>query len=186
MDFDEIFEMFDIEPDDEGEDEAPDPPTFRATIRGSRLTIVAWMPHLLTQGPVGKLVRERAEHGVTLADLWVSDEEPTEAIVRYLAVADRRRADRLLIRWAEAVGHARLWLPDRLIALDPARPLGSAEVECPTCGAGWQDSGPDFWESVRSAGRFPALCPVCNSDLPQWRWRSGRPRRRARAPQRKG
>ncbi|MBM3668293.1 MAG: hypothetical protein FJW90_12665 [Actinobacteria bacterium] len=181
MDFDEIFEMFGIEP--EGEDEAPEPPSFRATIRGSRLMVVAWMPHLLTSGPTGRLVRDRAEDGVTVADLWVTDDEPSEVIVEYLAVADRGRADRLLSRWAEAVGHGRLWLPDRLVTLDPDRPLGSAKVECPTCGAGWQDSGADFWENVRNCGRFPALCPICNADLPQWQWRPGR--RSRRAPQRK-
>ncbi len=172
MDFDEIFEMFGIEPEDE--DEIPDLPDFRATIRGPRLTVIAWMPHLLTAGPTGALVRERAADGVTIADLWVTESEPSEVIVEYLAVADRRRADRLLGRWAEAVGHSRLWLPDRLVTLDPDRPLGSAKVQCPTCGASWQDGSPDFWENVRKGGRFPASCPICNGDLPQWQWRPGR------------
>ena len=134
MDINDIFEMFEIDPDDlENE---PEPPDFRATIRGSKLTVVGWAPHLLSAGPTGALVRERATDGVTIADLWVTEDEPREAIVQYLAIADRRRADRLLGRWAEAVGHSRLWLPDRLVSLDPDRPLGSAKVECPTCGAG--------------------------------------------------
>lgn len=171
MDFDELFEMFGIDPDDEGE--APSVPDFRATIRGSKLTLVGWAPHLLSVGPTGALVRERAHAGVTIADLWVTGDEPSEVIVGYLAVADRRRADRLLARWAEAVGHGRLWLPDRLVELDPDRPLGSARVECPTCGAGWQDGSTDFWVNVRQGGRFPSLCPICNGDLPQWQWRPG-------------
>ena len=176
MDFDEIFEIFGIEPDDEDEGDhegVPELPDFRATIRGSQLTLVAWAPHLLSGGPTANLVRERAKEGVTIADLWVTGDEPHEVIVEYLAVADRGRADRLLTRWAEAVGHSRLWLPDRLVALDPDRPLGTAKVECPTCGAGWQDSSTDFWLNVRSLGRFPSLCPICNGDLPQWQWRTG-------------
>lgn len=177
MDIEDLFEIF-AEADDE---DSPDLPSFRATIRGQKLTVIAWMPHLMTTGPVGDLVRARAAQGVTIADVWITDDEPSEVIVDYLAVADRRRADRLLARWAEAVGHTRLWLPDRLVTLDPDRPLGSAKVECPTCGAGWRDNTPDFWAEVRNSGRFPASCPICNGDLPQWQWRPGR---RVRASER--
>ena len=45
------------------------------------------------------------------------------------------RADRQLIRWAESVGHRRIWFPDRLVHLKDGAPLGVATVECPTCGA---------------------------------------------------
>lgn len=64
MDFNEIFEQFGIDPDDI--EEAPDPPDFRATIRGRRLMVTSWAPHLLADGPQGNIVRERAENGVTV------------------------------------------------------------------------------------------------------------------------
>lgn len=176
MDLNDLDEIFDFEPEEE--DEGPDLPDYRATIRENRLTVVGWAPHLLSSGPNAKILAERAEAGVTVADLRVPGSGERELLVEYLAVADRRRADRLLARWAESVGHTRVWFPDRLIVLDSHRPLGAAEVECPTCGAGWQDSTPDFWAQVRRCGFFPSLCPICNGDLPQWRWR---PSRRARA-----
>ena len=97
------------------------------------------------------MVRERAAAGVTIADMWLNGDETAELIVEYLALADRRRADRLLTRWAKAVGYDRLWLPDRLVTFESGRPLGSAQVVCPTCGMVWEDEGPDFWN-----GRAPA------------------------------
>jgi len=169
LDFNEIFEQFGIDPDDI--EEAPDPPDFRATMRGRRLMVTSWAPHLFADGPQGNIVRERAENGVTVADLWVTEGEPRELIVGYLAVAERKRADAMLARWAEAVGHSRIWFPDRLLELHSKRPLGTAQVECPNCGGRWSDGSPDFWASVRQMGRFPSLCPICNGDLPQWRWR---------------
>jgi hypothetical protein len=155
----------------EDDDRSPTPPDFRVTIRGRRLMVAPWAPYLLNEGPHGDLVRARAQHGVTIADAWVTGEDCKELIVRYLAIADRDRADRQLVRWAESVGHRRIWFPDRLVHLDAGRPLGAAQVECPTCGARWQDGSPGFWEGVRSAGRFPTLCVICHGDLPQWRWR---------------
>ncbi len=173
MDFDEIEDLFN---DDREESETTSrPPDFRATIRDGLVTIVNWAPWLLNGGgPSLGLVRDRAKDGVTLADLWLNGDDTAEIIVEYLAVADRRRADRLLTRWAESVGYDRLWLPDRLVSFPSGRPLGSARVVCPTCGVTWEDSTPDFWSNVRKSGRFPPLCSICNSDLPQWDWRRGR------------
>jgi hypothetical protein len=173
VDFDELSEIFDLGPEPEEED-GLGPPDFRATIHDKGLTVINWAPYLLGGGPNGELLRGRAAAGVSIADLWVTESPPHEVIVKYLAVANLRRADRVLTRWAEAVGYFRLWLPDRMVQLDLSRPLGSARVECPNCGATWEDSGPDFWSSVRESGRFPTLCPICNSDLPQWRWRHSR------------
>jgi hypothetical protein len=176
LDFDDLDDIFNF--DDKEPREEPSAPDFRLTIRGRRLSVEPWAPYLLTGGPNGKLVRDRAGAGVTIADLWVTGEDSRELVVTYLAVADRQRADRKLIRWAESVGHRRLWLPDRLVQLDTARPLGVARVDCPTCGARWEDSSPDFWHSVRTSGRFPTICVICHGDLPQWGWRPGPARHR--------
>ena len=169
-DFDDLDGIFGFEDDEEPDH--PGVPTFRATIHDGELVVVNWAPYLLAgRGPFRRMVRERAHAGVTIADLWRIGEDESELIVEYLALADRRRADGLLTRWAKAVGYDRLWLPDRLVAFESAPPLGSAQVVCPTCGATWEDSGPDFWTTVRQSGFFPPLCVLCNSDLPQWHWR---------------
>lgn len=183
MNFDELNDIFDFDLGDEAD--PPETPDFRATIRAGRLTVIAWSPCLFGEGPNGKLVRDRAADGVTIADLRLVGEGPRELIVSYLAVADRARADRLLIGWARAVGHARVWLPDRVVALEPDCPLGAARVRCPTCGADWEDSGADFWAQVRRLGQFPNICPICHGDLPQWRWRpTARDATRRRRPRR--
>jgi hypothetical protein len=185
LDFNEQSETSDLEP----EEEAMGPPDFRATITRGKVTVINWAPYLLRAGPHGQLLRERARAGVTIADLWmtgvpqetwVEGNELHELIVEYLSVANRRHADRALTRWAEAVGYTRLWLPDRLVALDFDHPLGLAHVECSNCGAKWEDSSPDFWAGVRACGRFPSVCQICNGDLPQWAQSSsaGRPGRK--------
>ena len=83
----------------------------------------------------------------------------------------------------EVVGQKHLLGPGKplRIAFESGRPLGSAQVVCPTCGMVWEDEGPDFWDGVRRSGRLPTLCALCNSDLPQWHWR---PRARRKRGQR--
>jgi hypothetical protein len=173
LDFDDDFDLDGIfGSDEDDEPDHPGAPDFRATIHDGQLLVTNWAPYLVAgRGPFGGIARERAEAGVTLADMWQTGNEKAELIVEFLAVADRRKAERILTRWARAVGYDRLWLPDRLVAFESGRPLGSAKVTCPTCGATWEDAGADFWRTVRSSGRFPTLCALCNSDLPQWRWR---------------
>ncbi len=183
MDFDDIDDLDGIFGfDEEDEPDHLGPPDFRATIHDGELLVTNWAPYLLNGGgPYHRMVRERAAAGVTIADMWLNGDETAELIVEYLALADRRRADRLLTRWAKAVGYDRLWLPDRLVTFESGRPLGSAQVVCPTCGMVWEDEGPDFWNAVRSSGRFPTLCALCNSDLPQWHWKPSRSRRVAKS-----
>ena len=78
-------------------------------------------------------------------------------------------AVRVLLSWAESVGYERVWLPDRLVALDPgALGLPAANITCPTCHATWTDNSPEFWTEVHRQGRFPTACPICAGDLPQW------------------
>ena len=151
MDLDGIFGF-----DEEDEPDHLGPPDFRATIHDGELLVTNWAPYLLNGGgPYHRMVRERAAAGVTIADMWLNGDETAELIVEYLALADRRRADRLLTRWAKAVGYDRLWLPDRLVTFESGRPLGSAQVVCPTCGMVWEDEGPDFWNGVRQLRALP-------------------------------
>ena len=47
-------------------------------------------------------------------------------------------------------------------------PLGRAIVDCPSCGAQWEDGSAHFWARVRANGWFPARCPACGGSLPEW------------------
>src|SRR3954471_18876070 len=92
-------------------------PDFRATVAGARVTVIPWMPALVCCGPMAGLLRERERAGVTIADLTrVNDRE---LVARVLARGGARRAENALVRWAGAAGYTRLWLPSRVVELDP-------------------------------------------------------------------
>ena len=87
--------------------------------------------------------------------MWLNGDETAEMIVEYLAVADRRRADRLLTRWAEG-GRLRPALasgPAGHVRVRPAarfRPGGLSNLR--------RDLGghePDFWNNVRKLRPLP-------------------------------
>lgn len=145
-----------------------DAPDFRATVLRGGVRLVDWGPWLADGGPMGMHFR-RLSAGVAIADLTVlrdADETATEIVVEF------RRGDSALVRatlerWAASVGYRRLWFPDALVHLDPAAG-GTAATRCTCCRATWCDDDHDFWLSVRKSGRFPTLCPLCGSDLPQW------------------
>ena len=46
--------------------------------------------------------------------------------------------------------------------------LEAGDLECPTCGARWEDGCDSFWEGVRADGWFPGRCPACGGSLPEW------------------
>jgi hypothetical protein len=75
--------------------------------------------------------------------------------------------------WAAEVGYRRLWLPGAVIALPPFGG-GEARARCTGCRVVLTDGDPRFWLGVRQLGRFPGICPLCGSDLPQWTVRQAR------------
>jgi hypothetical protein len=142
-----------------------DEPICRAAIRDGRITLNRWTSRLIGGGPAA------AGLGcvtAALADLRVPADG--ELIVTPVAsVAWTAAAEEALLAWARLVGYRRVWLPGRVadLAGDLAQ-AGVAGVDCPTCGARWQDATIGFWEGVRAAGWFPATCLACGGSLPEW------------------
>jgi hypothetical protein len=146
----------------------PDSPDFRLTIRRRTVLAIDWHPWLVDGGPMTTMLQARGRAGVAIADVTVvhEDEVATEAIVRPLAGDGREE----IVKWARDVGYRRLWLPGEVVELPgPSEQL--AETRCNGCAVRLCDDGPQFWEHVRAVGRFPAGCPLCGADLPQWRVR---------------
>jgi hypothetical protein len=138
-------------------------PTCRATIRDGHLTLNPWSPVLLGYGP-----EPAAFHTITaaLADLTMLDDELIVAPVPRTPWTES--AEQVVLRWAPAVGWRRVWLPGRVVDFEAPAPLGRALVDCPACGARWEDESARFWERVRTNGWFPARCLACGSSLPEW------------------
>jgi hypothetical protein len=164
-DFDQIFNELDGDTADTPE------PTWRATIRRSRLTLTNWAPWLITGGPLGTLLPGRARAGVTIADLTIHGAEQDEISVRYLVRAESGdEAQEVLLAWAQRVGYTRVWLPDCvMVELDPdPDQLTRVHVRCDVCLSRWSDGSPDFWLGVRAAKTFPKWCPMCGCEMSQW------------------
>jgi hypothetical protein len=153
----------------------PEPPDFRLTVHRRKVLAIDWHPWLVSGGPMTTMLRERGRAGVAIADLTVvhEDEVAAEAIVRFLA-GDRPAARATIATWATDVGYRRLWLPGDVVEL-PGPDERLAETRCNGCCARLCDEGPEFWHHVRAVGRFPAGCPLCGADLPQWRVRQTSP-----------
>jgi hypothetical protein len=157
-----------LEPPDP--DDPPPAPDYRAKVVGSRVTVICWGPHLMAGPAMRALLRERERAGVTVADLSVDGSAPgREVVVRYLARGGGAAAERVLARWAASTGHARIWFPDKVIALSAPKRFGSVHTTCSNCGVEWRESDPEFWAGVQEAGTFPSFCLLCGGDLPQWR-----------------
>jgi len=146
-------------------------PDFRVAVRRGVVRLVEWQPWLAGAGPLATLIHARGRAGVALADVHVlrDDELAVEAIVRFLA-GDRPPARAALVAWARDVGYRRLWLPGDMVEL-PAPVEGRAATRCTGCGLRLVDGQRQFWAQVRRMGHFPGACPLCGSDLPQWRVR---------------
>jgi hypothetical protein len=138
-------------------------PTCRATIRKGVVTLNRWSPTLFGHGPepAGFKTLKAA-----LADLQIAGDE---LIVTPVPRAPwDAHAEHALLRWAPTAGYRRVWLPERVVTFDGPPPLGQARVDCPSCGARWEDGSANFWDRVLSDGRFPGRCPACGGSLPEW------------------
>jgi hypothetical protein len=146
-----------------------DTPDYRLTVRRGAVRAIDWNPWLASGGPMGMLLAARGRAGVAIADVTVvrDGDLAAEAIVRFVAGGSGEASEALTV-WARDVGYRRLWLPGRLVEL-PGPAEGVAETRCSGCAARFRDGAPSFWAGVRSSGRFPAMCPLCGGDLPQWR-----------------
>lgn len=141
---------------------------FRITIRGEVARLVDWGPWLTRCGPMGTLLHARGRAGVAIADLTIVREEDVAAeIVADVLTGDGPDARRALCDWAASVGYRRIWLPGEVVDLPPFT-CGEASARCTGCRVVLTDGGADFWLGVRHLGRFPSICPLCGSDLPQW------------------
>jgi hypothetical protein len=172
--------------DDTGPDPVPDR-FLRATIADGRITLNPPLGGLILGGPAS-MTLARLE-GVAIVDLRKVGEDDDELVATVPPNAPPlgAAARRVLADWAALVGYGRLWLPDRVVDLEPPPPVGRASVRCPTCTSVWTDSSEAFWSRVRASGHFPGFCPACGGSLPEWRpARTGagrpRPRRGTHAP----
>jgi hypothetical protein len=141
---------------------------FRMTIRGGAARLVDWSPWLARTGPLSTLLHARGRAGVAIADLTVAreDEVATEVVADFVT-GESPEARAVLCDWAAEVGYRRLWLPGAVVDLPPFGG-GEARVRCTGCRVVLTDGDAEFWLAVRRLGRFPGVCPLCGSDLPQW------------------
>ena len=147
-------------------------PWCRATIAQDTVTLNPWTPQLIRGGPASMTLERLAGAEVALADLTAEgDPGDEELFVRYVPRSPRtERSDAALLAWAATVGYRRVWMPERVVDLDPgAEPIGLAETTCRCCRLLWRDDSDDFWHGVRQAGAFPGFCMACGASLPEWR-----------------
>jgi hypothetical protein len=140
-----------------------DAPTCRATIRDGLVTLNPWSPCQFGHGPVPAGF---ATITAALADLRMHGDELLVTPVP--RTPWNESAEEVILRWAPNVGYRRVWLPDRVVDFDAPAPLRRALVDCPTCGARWDDESARFWERVRGNGWFPGRCLACGGSLPEW------------------
>jgi hypothetical protein len=149
-------------------------PDFRATVHSTRVRLVDWAPYLARAGPLQTLLHARGRAGFAIADLTVlrDDDVAGELIVDFIAGDAPAHRD-ALAAWAATVGYRRVWMPGEIRELEPCAG-GMATTTCTGCRARLTDADPGFWLMVRRSGRFPAACPLCGCDLPQWSTMSDR------------
>ena len=155
---------------DLGQEEAE--PTYRATYRRDRLTVLRWWAGLVDNGPATTFFAHRERAGAVIADLTVHEDSDGNQLAVVYRSAGRvlAGAEEAIKMWAEAVGFTRVWFPDYVVELEPvAGPSDKASVKCGTCGQSWSASGQSFWSGVVEGKGFPAFCPLCGGDLPAWR-----------------
>jgi hypothetical protein len=140
-----------------------DAPFCRATIREGLVTLNPWSPVLFGYGPKPAAFRTIT---AALADLRMRDGELIVTPVPRTPWSES--VEEVILRWAPSAGWRRVWLPTRVVDFDAPAPLGFALVDCPACGARWEDGSARFWERVRGNGWFPGRCLACGGSLPEW------------------
>ncbi len=141
-----------------------DEPTCRASIRDGTVTLHGFNHRMYRGGPAPAAL---AHVSIALADLH----RPAEGELLVVPVPGPpwdEDAEAALVAWAGRVGYERVWLPGTVVTLDGLPALTTAAVDCPTCGAHWEDAAVGFWEMVRENGWFPGACRVCGGSLPEW------------------
>jgi len=159
---------------------------LRATIADGAITLNPPLSGTITGGPASMTFTRL--RGVAIVDLRFTGEDDDELVATVPPNAPRldRAARRVLADWAALVGYRRLWLPDRVVELEPPPPVGAASVRCPTCTSVWADDSARFWTVVRESGHFPGFCPACGGSLPEWRLAPGAAPRGTAAGRRSG
>ncbi len=145
-------------------------PTYRASVRNGRLSLTDWDPVLLSQTMLNAGIPGLSERQATIVDLIIVGEEEDELIA---VLSDQRdevkTAVQVLLAWAGFVGYRRIWLPDRVVNIEPSPDqIGVATLTCPTCLSEFSAEGPDFWLGIRKAKSFPKFCLACGCEAPQW------------------
>jgi len=152
------------------ENEQPDCPDFRATVkRDGTVRLVPWGPWLAIGGPAYTLVEARGRAGFAIADLTVIRDEQdcaAELIVEFRGGGEPAHTD-AVTAWARQVGYRRIWFDGTVTDLEPD-PGGQAETRCTGCRVHFIDGSHSFWEYARHTGAFPYVCQLCGCDLPQW------------------
>ena len=128
-----------------------DAPTCRATIRDGLVTLNPWNPVLFGHGPEPAGF---ATITAALADLRMQDDELLVTPVPRTPWTES--AEEVILRWAPNVGYRRVWLPGRVVDFDAPAPLGRALVDCPTCGARWDDGAPASGSACAGTAGSPA------------------------------
>lgn len=83
--------------------------------------------------------------------------------------ARRRAAEEAIVEQAACTGHARVWLPDRLVEIEEHPGPGTwARGTCRICGQVHTGTGREFWRWVFEEGHFPLFCDVCYAELSHW------------------
>lgn len=141
-------------------------PDFRAAIVGREVSLVEWDPRLSSTNYL-------AGEGETAryVDLWyLGSHDDHDVLVTHDAPdgidAEMRAA---LCKWAELVGHRRIWFSKDVVELaGPLPESRRASTSCQSCRRYVSAEGLGFWSNVRAYGTFPNRCAACGGVLPQW------------------
>ncbi len=92
----------------------------------------------------------------------------TDLIVEVVCLGSQEGLD-AIVEWAELAGYKRVWLPGKLVELDPdPAPQGQLHTRCTGCRGRLVEAAESLTSFSRVYGFFPLVCPLCGCDMPQW------------------